>query len=543
MHHNTDLPIRVKKIDMFVSPSYTDQFYRPYSTDVGSETLVDAVRHATADGQAMSAESISSIAGQILRPTTNHSGAAGIANGWNNSRLVFVMEVIVDGIWDTQTVQYISGYSDYPGVSASGAIDPQMRLYFNTAMTFRSVQRHIAGQGVVPQVGLQHATNIIAPYDGNLLDHNAAGHMLRPIDLVNSIQTESIMGAAVANGFDATRARDMTTAAAGNVSLSRISNGNAPEYLSRVFKAMSKVASMLDSGHVSEEEKFGLLSGAVNEPSVTEFNIVHELSRRVGYGSTGNDGSVSWQELMELFPQVDSVTSIHTKGGLTPMASMHDPMATESMGASTPEAIAANIVSSALPSILTQCMLSEFNFTITNETSGGPMPYVIIPGTNVQTMAKKADHRRLAQIAMDRIIAEICPAVSNGNSLTFHISVAATMLRDTCIFVRINGGNQIPFVVPSWGSSVTTPVAHSTQANLAMMANDIDYLYGRVSDPGEVHGPGGPLDYPGYGMAGGASPDYSQHEPHFEVLSGDPNTPPAHETPAPATLPPHLADK
>lgn len=524
----TEMPIRVKKIDMYIAPEYGSQYYRPYTTHLSGQDLVNEIQETTQNGTVLVPESLAASAGRFIRPSSSHTGEAQIANGWTNRRIIFVMEVEITGTYGETTVQYMSGYTDHPGISASMHVDPNMRLYFNSAMSFRSMMRQYGNGGVKPTIALKHATNIISPFQGAPLDQNAASHMLRPQDVVNNLHTSRFLQGVGNSGYDTNGVRDMTTAAMGDVSISRFSNGNPSEYLSGLLKAMLRTQESLETYQAFEEEKFALQSAAVKEPSMTEFNVIVELSRQLHYGGYGNDGSVSWGELISMFgPEIDAVTVVHSTNQLTPMPSAHNPLDTESTGSSTQEAIAANIVTSSLPSIMAQCMLAEMSFTITNETVGSPDPYQIIPGEHVQTIAREANFRQLANIAFSRIATEICPAVSNNNTVTFHISVMASLVRDTTVYVRLNGGPSVPFVIPTWGNSIFTPVGHSTQSNLALMASDIDYVFDKTA--------GGGHDFPqqpgNFGMG-------AQEPTHQQIYTGQESAP---SPEAPATGSPVIA--
>lgn len=499
-------PIQIKAIHMYEAPSYQKQYYRPFSSHASDMSIVDEIREQTHQGQNMSSAAVSNAASRLIRPQTNVSGEAHIENGWNERRLVFTMEVHCQSQFSNHvTVQYLSGYTSHVGVDHNDNVDPMMRFYFNTVMSFRTVMNTLPGVGTTAQHALQHAAHVITP-DSHLLRNagtqvngypsmnslDNVDHLLRPQDLVNAWQTESLMGHAYHNGIANGDVIDMSTSATGGVSLSRLGNSHSPEYLNRILTAMNSVQSQVDINQISEAENWQVLAGALGEPSVTEFNILTEFVNRMGYGVGGGESSVSWRDLLSSFGEFtdfDRITAIYRTAEVMRAAApgtAFDPLGTELMGGGGVEVIAANMVVNSVPGILTGCMLSEFSFTATNETVGSPEPYIVMPGGEPRTIARGVDHNKLVNVAIHRIKTELCPMVSNGNTMPFFIQVHSSLVRDTTVTVRIGDGPETPFVVPTWGSAIFTPVAHSTQDNLRMMAHDIDWVHGSVSGRNEA---------------------------------------------------------
>lgn len=493
-------PIRIERIDMYEAPRYGDQYYRPFHSHVSDLTnVVDELRQTTQGATMNSPASMAKASGQMIRPMSQAVGQAFIDNGWQERRFVFVMEVHCDSGFGNHTiVQYLSGYTDYVGVNPqTQSVDPMMRFFFNSVMSFRSRMSNVAGRGVVTQNVLQHAAHVITPHNHlypapqamangypQSTDHQI-DHLLRPQDLVNTLQTDNLLGHA-SEHVGSYNVMDLTSSAVTGAQLSRFGNGHVPEYLSKVIDAMQQVQNMANTSMIHESENWSLLMGQLQEPLTGEFNILTEFTEKMGYGQYGDTNSVTWGDMVSAFRDIADLDAITTVYFTNDVQRMNAPLVgaenAEAMGGSTVEVIAANMVINSLPGIMTQCMLAEFGFTATNEVAGTPKPYNVFPVGHPQTIAREADFRHLVSLALSRIETELCPMISNGNTIPFFIQVHASLVRDTTITVRIGDGDSTPFVVPTWGSAIFSPVTHSTHDNLRAMAHDVDSVFNATTN-------------------------------------------------------------
>lgn len=458
----------ITKLLFVPTGSYHDMALRPYNLNVSGESL-DRLTLATDGFNNLSSGAFAGIAGSILRPMTQSVGTLSIPNGWNESRLMFMMEVVhTSGAFDVEDsavrVQYISGYTDYAGdVSYNGRLDPNMRLYLNTVINtreFRGNQR----RGVSANRYLQQNAGQSGPHGGNYF-------AMRPRDVCQSVGNSGLGDYVTA---------DYRTSLSTRPLMSNVRNDLPTDYMARTFQsyklamhtadAQDDIPSLMDkvASNTSDD-------AALDDPFVLNLYRNTELA----------EGSCfSYGELCSLFPETDNTARV-----LPPADTMsrdigfatHRAQDSQHWAGSNTETIVSTIVGSSVPSLMTDAMLTQVSFYITNDTVNGqpemewlsPPQSFMMNGESLETQAT---------YFMGRMLQEIFRDLTNNGNMTITLTLFSDLvMADTRMEVQVDGGDIVPFCVPNFASSMITPVIANDRSQLDDMAAGVNQIFDSMS--------------------------------------------------------------
>lgn len=452
--------MQIRRLFFVETGTYEDQMLRPYDTSLNQRTLIQ-LQEATRGGLNIAASSVAGIAGQIIAPTATPQGMATIQNGWQQSRMRFLMEVVdMDG-YGGESVQYLSGYTNHVGVSLqSQALDPNMELFFNNSIQTKRVL-YASPTGNVMQQRVTDAAHVLTGYYnpsyGNL---HSATHSMRPQDVFSAV------GASTLAGYGAELIDTRTAFAQGKLKKSVRANTSAPSYLARLLNTHNaEMATTEESDNL--DEVMGRAAGAVQEPMLSTDLFLHEMMLR---SRLTQGGYVTFGELMALQPGLDQMAEVFVANSAQAKAQNHWAGQTEHWGGATNETLAATILSHAVPGIMMDLMFTKISFHATNRNIGNQMTVAL---TGAKSFTEGLDLTRHLQSFVHRLQSEVLFDLSRGGALDFEIRGEFDVMGDTKISISMQGQPFIDYTTPSWGDALFAPVLTNDQFGLQKLATDV----------------------------------------------------------------------
>lgn len=452
----------IKKAIFMETGTYNDLSMRPYNTNVDMGSL-RMFQEATLGGTSISAAAISGIAGNVLKPAAQSNGVINIANGWDVPRLRFMMEIEHVGSVVNKQIQYVTGYTDYVGVSQHGVntnIDPNMRLFLNNVVTTRNVVENV-GWGPMERNYVSNASHILmgehAPSFGNF--HNVT-HSMRPEDVFATASLNFL-----ANG-DTIDTR--TTFQNGQLKKSNRTNSSASNYLSRVLQAhinTHKDNDFSDDYSIIMDNARG--SDIIQDPLVSADSFLYKLTSET---SLANGGTTLYGELCRLHPELDSISLFILKDNKT---TVHQRGSTEHWNGNTLETVTATILSHSVPSIMMDLMLTGVNFMATNQTITGEY---VIQLLGSKSFSNNVDLTPYLENFLNRLKSEVLRGITNNNTITFNLTMHVDLLGETFISISVNGQPSIDYVMPSFCDALSTPVLTNNRQDLLSLTHDVTTL-------------------------------------------------------------------
>lgn len=458
---------QITKLIFVPTGAYHDMALRPYNLHVTGDTL-DRLDRATDHFSNLSTGAFAGVAGSILRPTTQSVGTLSIPNGWNERRFMFMMEVVHDndnfvGEDTSVRVQYVSGYTDFAGdASYSGHIDPRMRMYLSTVITTRETRQHFR-RGVSANRYLQQ--------NAGQSGHGGQYFAMRPRDVCQTVGN---------SGLGDYVAVDFRTALSTRPLMSNVRNDLPTDYMARTFQsyqlsmqtaeAQDDVPTLMNNVAANTGD-----DAALDDPFILNLHRNTELV----------EGSCfTYGELCGLFRGTDTVAhvvpaqdSMTRDIGFAP----HTPGDSQHWGGSNTETVVSTIIGSSVPALMTDAMLTQVSFYISNDTvNGQPCMEWLSPPQSFMMSGESLETQ--ATYFMNRMLQEIFRDLTNNGNMTLSLTLFSDLvMADTRMEVQIDGGDVVPYCVPNFASSLITPVIANDRAQLESMASNVNQVFDAMS--------------------------------------------------------------
>jgi len=458
----------IRKLKLPMVSMFHDQYIRPITVDTSNSMIVNQLEEATNGFSTISASSIAELAPSIIKPKATATTKAYIQNGYQEKRFRFFMEVELTKTPYSATYCIVTGFSDYIGATPSGAIDPNMRLYFNNIVQYtdNNVNNNVHGYSSLRRT-TQNNSQLIQPVTHASM--SAFSSRVRAQDVISNM---AVLDVTDEDPFVANTIGTMTTPA--QASRAR----QLPSvYISNVLNAAINAGQTSSSqGNILENPEhvyYKEMIGSLRESSFTVNPFLSLLSMRTGYMTSG---SVTWGELAALFPEITlpDVTEVtFVRGNLIDYRTTTDH--NRGMGL---ENQAAAIVQNILPAIMSMNMIHHATFTLTNETFDGFPQY--IPGTIVP-MTDKVNVQLKLNTFGDQLVKQLAPALAGGHGCTFMLQVSANILTEAVMTITVNRGTPLHVAIPLYADSVSSCVGYAQRSELDQITHELSSLINGVS--------------------------------------------------------------
>lgn len=444
--------------------TYNDLVSRPWDTHVDIPVL-HAFQEATRGGTSISAATLSGVAGAMMRPQTEGEGLIAIANGWDTRRLRFMLEIEHEQSFGGRLRQYVTGYTNHVGVvtgmNGQTIIDPNMMLYLNNSITLTSVQEQTP-MGIILRSTVADVSHVLSGTYAPAFNGNGnVTHTMRPEDVFSTMSLGVLSD--TSNVFDG-----RTTFAQGMVKKSARNNGSAPTYLSKVLNAHQYGMSLDQNNGADLVEVTNNARGMVLEGLVADDMFLGRLSRET---SLSQGSSLTYSELCSLDSTLDSRVVVSLSKPT--VQDTHRRGDTENWNNRMPETVAATMLCSSVPSLMTQLMLTGIAFMATNRTMTGEYDVRIL---GQKSFVEGMDLTPYLQMFQQRLEVEVLRNLSSNNQIPFAVTMQCDLLGETTVDISIGDGPMVPFNNPQFSDALSAPVVTQNVGTVRQMASDIETL-------------------------------------------------------------------
>lgn len=469
-------------LSLFASKGLNDVHRRAYNTTVTGESL-NALEIATEGGRNLSQHAISQVAASIIRPSAESEGVAGIVNGWQNPRFRFILKMKETESNGTSNIAYYIGYTDYSeGSYTTGAgghvhIDPQLQFHVTSVHRVRDMLGIVNGNFQTAKVTNRGAHQLLFGYDASTLQNNAkTTYLMRPSDVFSSQDTYSAMQRYGLIGPDIV-VEDNTTNLVGGGNQSSRQNNAPGTYLFNTLKAYSYATAATEgfgddvisfTREATAHTKDGTLFYDPFFSAMSSFNM-----------NIRTRGQFAYNELARAYTYVDDVTTLYQPNDLQRMMAnrtghaqnfLWDNTNTEGWQGSNMETVSAALLANAVPSIMLDNLGADARFSLTNMTTDGTIARQLF---NFTPIDQCLDAPTMFNRTLDRIEQELIPTISMNNAIQFYILIDTSIYGDTMVTISLNGGPQVPYVMPTFADNVASPILTNDHRRFAAVTHDI----------------------------------------------------------------------
>lgn len=460
---------------MVETARYDDMYLRPYVTSFDQQ-ISNQMIEATSHGTNVNPVTLAQTASAFLQPSTLPTGAANIANGFNEKRLSFMMEIRdLDASGLSGGNRYVlTGYTDHLGISAlSGQqhVDPNMQMFFNNMFVLRDTI-------VATPMGRSMTTNLAQ--SRHILHNNGSGDYFQQVPKQYTMRPEDIMAVLdfdtnpIMDEFRGGNIYDSRSMLSGVTTSDRRKEAR-PMYLNETIRSVQSAEAQTDTyGNSDDNSMWSQARDTLREDSMSSNKFFSILAGTTNYHQ---QGSVTYREMMNILPDLDHKAEV-IMSGPTQQSKEYMPGQGEAWAGSSLETIASTILQQLVPGIMTDCLMLELGFRATNDTLTGQDDVVIY---HHRGFTNGIDYSKYLVHFVDRIKREILWDISKNGQMSYSVDCHINLLFDSNFNISINGQPFIYYSSPAFCDGLYAPILSNDLAALDNMAQDVGNMIHNIS--------------------------------------------------------------
>lgn len=492
---------RVIRFELFESGKYRPMFSRPYQFE-SNQQHINRIVEETQRGTDINPIRIAGLVSDMVKPTSFADNQLSIANGWDETRILFVLEIESYVVaFNTVRTTVLTGYADKGDKSYSGYIDPQLALYVNSIANFHNIQeqtphgpitrkvlidnsqfmainltRNFTPGVQVPQ-GMGQAFGGYGGIPNAYTPHGNQVQMMRPEVIVGAIGAYEMHN--VTNSIFDTRSH----LSRGKTYKSRRINNTSPHYISSMLSSIRSQQDMqrFEAHPDSNFDVYNRAAATVAEESSWDDPVLALLLHRTTLESTGY---VTLRELGSIFQDLNEPGKIDFHVGSNYSAFNPNQMQVDYQGAehwdrNSFEVQVATQLVTAIPAIMTECLISRVSFFISNDvqaTMGMVTGEPLVTVTDANMIIDGIDSLEFTRTFIMRVKTELMSSLTRMNNLLVTASGTIELAKDVNITVSVNGGYPTPFVAPTFCDTVYSPMLTNNTNIVDSMISSVKHL-------------------------------------------------------------------
>lgn len=468
----------VKSLTLREVPPAPDMFLRPIAANYTPKDMVE-FDNVTQGGVLIDKNTLAGVANSILKPAGDPTAITNIAQGWGASRFMFVMEIDIRRQTNSVSTEIISGYTNYMGVQpATGSIDPNMEFYVNNQVTVaQNVVHSSHGNTWIPMVtGNNQVFTPANVATTNTHSGYATGDMLstqRPADLFTVPMVDSV-AAAVMSDYGQIAPNTVPRHGGEAIKLSRRSNLSAGSYLSSTLESQRSARRTADYMGDRHMDLMNEAARNVSEHTISNNKVFLDLMRETRFLQSG---MFTYSELIALDTTgtLDSRVNVFFTDNRNQSIQQYsyDRNNCDGWTGRDHATMIGLQISSQLPGILADCLVSDCTFSATNYTPNGQM-VVAVETVNMLFPANSGIDSR---IYYDKLVHMIQLMLATEATMlgggTLDIKAVASTTNSIRMDISIDGEPPVPKFYPVFSDSSISTMLNNSMDKVKMLSDDI----------------------------------------------------------------------
>ena len=461
--------------------TYESQYKRPYQTNLTGDVYNKIMSSIESNpSHKLAPNAISDFANEFIQPQSAPDGnEIYIPNGWQTRRLRFLLHIRTINYANQAIDQYIIGFTDIPGYSLSGHLDPNMIFNINGVYTTISVKMQTPS-GYVGYNRLTDASHLLSNdnYEGIISNNQVYG--LRPEDVYTNIH-KSVLKDHLLDDSDIMLD---TRGVIGRATVkSRRDNAIAPVYTSNLINNYIQSIEIADKDKM-ENHHYDVDSGyntaleyavqSVAAPDISNDPFLSFVRSRTG-SMVCNKFNLN--DLQAFDPNYINVTQFVSRSSADYQDDLHIVGRGSDWNGTNIQTMFATTLSQSIPGYMIQFGFLKASFISSNYTNGSEINTTFI---RVSTFNNHLGNQKEIEGLTFRINNEIMKALSYGGMITFSVEATIDLLGETKLVISINGEPSELFVCPSFSDSLMAPVFTNNINTVNHIAQDFSNIVDSV---------------------------------------------------------------
>ncbi|MGI9212594.1 MAG: hypothetical protein ACR2HF_08985 [Methylococcaceae bacterium] len=476
---NRVMGMQVEQMIMVESGTYNPMYNRPYQShlDAGGLNLVinrvEQIGHGRITGQLLSG-----IASNILSPTAvvDPTREIAIPHGWNERRIRFVLKINCRFNLGSDITYYFQGYTNYPGVTMQGAIDPQMVFIINSVIAIGKAAVNYGPMGYSTMDRVLSTFQVVADPTWQSMTQQVHSRLMRPQDVFSGMEDNYLRhGLDHYAGHGSQSVYDVRTTLRTDPQRSNRSNNMVSNYLSKVIDGYYTSAQLSDFGHGNADILTKCQEMVMEEPiSENPFNR--------WLGERRNQSATAWHQFtFSDLEALDPTTAqrVHFMvAGQAQQANQHQAGLTSYWTGADRTTVVASSLTQAVPSLMMENLISKIVLRSTNHDIGGVMNTVLIDVKSITGM----DLTRYYDLFIQRLEQEVIRDFTFGNQELYQLEIRSDIFGETWINLSLAGQPPVQYVAPSFCDNLYAPIVTQNAAQYDALVMDMERLTSHVND-------------------------------------------------------------
>lgn len=448
----------VEKIHFMELPPYHDQFLRPYVPQMHGN-FVEQVYANMRPGAPITHDTFGRFASTIMSPSASAASPILIPGGWNMRRFRWFARIAMRGIQNIPQYHLISGWCEDWDRSLQQSLNPNMILHITSSMMFREVTMPDGLGGYTTVLRPAFMTHVLQNSSFGAVPMATTQNMARPEDLLRHMAMNAQLGGQMQHMGSITPVDSLHGSVACK---SAYSNAIPSEYLANVVRPLVTAMTYDEMGQSTED----MFERAIN--TSRESSIMADPVLTMFMNSRGDDlagAQITYGQLANLYPMIDSVTHVTTRGTMQhesssalavshPLAMATGRDANHFQGATETTRIA-QVLTNALPALIVQSGMAFMSFRSSNYDAG-PTPFKTEIFGSAPLFERSQVENLIPQFIF-RLENELMMDLSNQNQSSILIWCDVSYTGDCKIMIEWNGVRD-QFIQPTFAGNMFAPV-------------------------------------------------------------------------------------
>lgn len=480
MRHDTK--IYVEELVIAESGTYTDQFLRPYVTELGG-SLVDRIEERFQKSRRFTPSILASIANQFMVPDHRPRGVIEVPHGWSERRGRFLLTIGIEIGNGDKLRQVIIGYTNSVGFTLRN-VDPDMEFYINS--TFLLTKKTVRGsRGYFETWVPSHSSDVLSDRESaGLRRRGPEMYTMRPEDVYSTIdaeQTTSLVN-------DVT---DLRTTLSKNAVKSSTSNRLGSRYMANVLSSRQKALDNAEYGQ-SVIDINASAQGYVQESYTSDDLFMRAISNLRNLTTTVDN--FTYRDLEDIDPDVENRTNNYLLDNDARGATRFAEDSNAMDGQEEEDRIAA-LIAVAIPALMMETGIHSIKFQVHNQ--GLDAKFTFVP-TDAKSFIPDVELGPFIEKFEERMIDELLYPITGDNQFDLGLKVSCNIFGEVDFTLYWDGANRGRFIIPCFCNSISSPVVTDSRNDIKKLSRDFSDLFDQFL----------PSDAAGGGVMGGRGFSY-----------------------------------